>query len=87
MVMMVMVSLAFAVGGVMLGEMWSWAVEGYRVGNSHMSYRAERLIWSRHRGALFVRALVLFWVVAGGVGRRMGAGASYRQSGSPGSLW
>jgi hypothetical protein len=63
-VMFLLLSFAFAVGGVMLGEVWSWIVERYRVGNPHMSYRAQRLIWSRHPTALFTGAMVIFWLAA-----------------------
>jgi hypothetical protein len=35
-----------------------------------MSYRAQRLIWSRHPAALFSGALVLFRLVAVDVARR-----------------
>jgi len=63
-IMLLLLSMGFALGGIMIGEMWSWFLEGYRVGNGHMSYRAQRLIWSRHPAALFSGALVLFWLVA-----------------------
>jgi hypothetical protein len=63
-VMMSVLALGFAVAGTMLGEMWSWLVEGYRVGNPHMSYRAERLIWSRHPTVVLSGAFVLFCVAA-----------------------
>jgi len=63
-VMFLLLSFAFAVGGVMLGEMWSWIVERYQVGNPHMSYRADRLIWSRHPTVLFTGAIVIFWLAA-----------------------
>jgi hypothetical protein len=63
-VMFLLFSFAFAVGGVMLGETWSWIVERYRVGNPHMSYRAQRLIWTRHSGVLLTGAIVIFWLVA-----------------------
>jgi hypothetical protein len=39
-------------------------VERYRVGNPHMSYRAERSIWSRHPTALLTGAIVIFWLAA-----------------------
>ena len=69
-VMMSVLSLGFAIAGSMLGEVWSWFVEGYRVGNPHMSYRAQRLIWSRHPNIVLGGAFVLFWVAAV-VARRM----------------
>jgi hypothetical protein len=42
-------------GCVILGEMWSWLAETYRIGNDHMSYRAYQLWWGRHRFELFLR--------------------------------
>jgi hypothetical protein len=64
-------SAGFAAGGNMLGEVWSWLVEGYRVGNPHISYRAQRLVWSRHPALLFACGFVLFWAAAlATVGRR-----------------
>lgn len=41
--MALFISLAFAATSALLGEVWNWAVEGHRIGNSHMSYRAGRL--------------------------------------------
>ena len=46
----------------MLGEVWIWVVEGFRVGNGHMSYRGDRLFWARHRFELFAAALLIFWL-------------------------
>jgi hypothetical protein len=63
-VMLLLFSFAFALGGVMIGETWSWIVERYRVGNPHMSYRAQRLIWSRHPTALLASAIVIVWLAA-----------------------
>ena len=57
-------------GCVMLGEMWSWFAETYRIGNEHMSYRAGRFWWNRHRFELFVSALGVFCLAAGVAGRR-----------------
>ncbi|HVC18788.1 MAG TPA: hypothetical protein VNE16_01825 [Vicinamibacterales bacterium] len=44
---------------------WAGAIEVIRVGNVHLSYRALRLPWSRHRAAVFLTALLLFLAVAG----------------------
>ncbi|MGZ4789997.1 MAG: hypothetical protein ACXVZX_15860 [Terriglobales bacterium] len=57
-------SLIFAVGAVMLGEIWSGFVESHRIGNIHMSYRFQRLLWARHREELFAGALLVFWLAA-----------------------
>ena len=58
------VSLALALGATMLGEQWNWFVETHRIGNNHMSYRADRLFWARHRLELFTAALLIFWMAA-----------------------
>ena len=39
-------------------------LEGYRIGNSHMSYRAGRLFWVRYRPELFAGAVIVFWLAA-----------------------
>jgi len=69
-IMVVFVSLIFAIGGTMLGEIWAGFIETYRIGNDHLSYRAFRLLWSRHQAALFVVILILFWLVAAEMYRR-----------------
>lgn len=64
-VMALFMSLVMAFGCVMLGEMWSWFAETYRIGNGHISYRAYRFWWARHRVELFVSAVAVFWSAAG----------------------
>jgi hypothetical protein len=48
-------SLAMAAASAMLGDLWSWFIEGLRVGNDHMSYRVERLWRVRNRTGLRMR--------------------------------
>lgn len=50
--------------GVAFGEIWSGTAETIRVGNGHLSYRADRIPWGRHRLGLFVGGVVLFWLMA-----------------------
>ena len=69
--MALLVSLALAVGSTMLGEMWNWIVETHRIGNNHISYRADRLFFAKHRLELFVAALVIFWLAAINAARRV----------------
>jgi hypothetical protein len=69
--MALFVSLALAAGGTMLGEQWNWFVEGHRIGNNHMSYRADRLFWAKHRFELFAAAWMIFWLAAINAARRM----------------
>jgi hypothetical protein len=69
-IMTLLLSLAFALGSTMLGETWSRLVESYRIGNSHMSYRDDRLPGARHRTGLFVGALIVFWLAAAEFARR-----------------
>ena len=69
--MILLLSLAFAVAGTMIGRLWSGTAEVFRVGNGHLSYRALRLPWLRHETALFACMLILFWLAAIEVTRRM----------------
>lgn len=55
----------------MLGEQWSWFVELHRIGNNHMSYRADRLVWAKQRFELFAASLMIFWSAAFNAARRM----------------
>lgn len=74
-VMTLFLALSFAFASVMLGEMWSWFVEGWRLGNGHMSYRAIRLPWARYRTELWTGMLLLFIAVAALAARGRPAGA------------
>jgi hypothetical protein len=49
--------------GVMLGEVWSWTWESYRLGNGHMSYRVIRIPWTHLRLELFAAGAVLFLLI------------------------
>jgi hypothetical protein len=71
--MALFVSLAFAAGSIVIGEPWNSFVEGHRIGNGHMSYRADRLFVAKHRFELFAAALMIFWLVAIGAARRAAA--------------
>ena len=69
--MTLFLSLALAAGSTMLGEVWNWFVEGHRIGNHHMSYRADRLFWAKHRFELFAAALMIFWLAVINAARRV----------------
>jgi len=69
--MILFLSLALPVGFIMLGDVWARIAETYRVGNGHMSYRADRLLWARHQTALFSAACATFLLTAVEVARRM----------------
>jgi hypothetical protein len=69
--MALFVSVALAAGGTLHGEMWNWSVETHRIGNNHMSYRADRLFFARHRLELFVAAFMIFWLAAIHAARRV----------------
>jgi hypothetical protein len=47
-----------------VGEMWSWLVEMVRNDDLHISYRAFRLPWSRHRWLIYAVSAGLFLFVA-----------------------
>jgi hypothetical protein len=59
-VMLAFLALVLAAGSTLLGEVWCWYAESYRIGNHHMSDRVGRLWWGRHRPELFVAAFVVF---------------------------
>jgi hypothetical protein len=69
--MALFLSLVMAALGTMLGEMWSWLAEAYRIGNDHMSYRVPRLWCVQHRTELFAGAVIVFWLAAAAVARRV----------------
>jgi hypothetical protein len=68
-VMTLFLSLFIAAGSALLGEQWNWFAETQRIGNGHMSYRADRLWWGTHRLELFAGAVVVFWVFGMVTGR------------------
>ena len=70
-VMILCLSLVFAAGGAMLGELWCWYAESIRIGNGHMSYRGQRLWWVRHRSELFAGGATVFWLAGVRAARRM----------------
>lgn len=63
-VMSLLCSLAFGVGGLLLGEEWSTMAESIRVGTGHLSYRVDRLPWVQHRIGFFVLCVAVFWSAA-----------------------
>jgi hypothetical protein len=54
------VGIALSACGVQALVLWANLIEIARIGNAHMSYRADRLPWNHHGWALFVSGLVLF---------------------------
>ena len=69
--MILFLSVAFSIAFIMVGDIWARIAETYRVGNGHMSYRADRLLWVRHQPALFSAAFVTFLLTATEAARRM----------------
>ena len=63
-VMSLLCSLAFGVGGLLLGDQWSTMAESIRVGSGHLSYRVDRLPWVQHRIDFFVLCVAVFWSAA-----------------------
>ncbi len=70
--MALFLSLVFAAGCEMAGDLWSSLVENMRIGNGHLSYRGQRLWVTRYRPELFVGSLIVFWlaVAQGAYGMR-----------------
>lgn len=57
-------SIVVGAGAVVLFGLWTATVDMIRVGNTHMSYRADRNPWSQHQAELFLGGIVLFALVA-----------------------
>lgn len=68
--MVLVCSLVFGVVGMLLGEVWSTTAENLRIGTGHLSYRVNRLPWTRYRGELFFLLLAIFWSVGSFLGWR-----------------
>jgi len=63
-IMIILASLAFGIGGLMLGQQWSSLAESIRVGTSHLSNRSMRLPISKHPSETFVFGVALFLSMA-----------------------
>jgi hypothetical protein len=57
-------SVVFAAGATLLGEVWCGIAETHRIGNNHMSHRFARLLWARRRAEFFAGALLVFGLAA-----------------------
>src|SRR3954466_3582972 len=57
-------AIAVSVTGVIAGWIGSTIVEMIQIGDPHMSYRAERLLWNRHWLALEAGCVILYSLVA-----------------------
>src|SRR4051794_9254856 len=57
-------AIAVSVTGVIAGWIGSTMVEMIQIGDPHMSYRAERLLWNRHWLALEAGCVILYSLVA-----------------------
>jgi hypothetical protein len=60
-VMILLSSLAAGIGGLLSGVQLAQLIEAIRVGNGHMSYRADRIPWAHYQASLFGLYFVLFW--------------------------
>lgn len=63
-IMVSFAALACSAAAIMVGQIWSMLAENIRVGTGHLSYRVERLLWVRHKYALFAACLMLFLCAA-----------------------
>ncbi|HET6617369.1 MAG TPA: hypothetical protein VFH69_06130 [Gemmatimonadota bacterium] len=50
--------------GLMITQLWEWAVEWIRLSDSHLSYRAFRLPGQKHAAMIWVCAMAIFACVA-----------------------
>jgi hypothetical protein len=56
-------SVALGLVGFFVGDVWSGLAETVRVGNSHISYRLNRVPWRRYPEIMFGACVVLSWFV------------------------
>lgn len=61
---MLLASIAIGVVIVALGQVWAGYIEMLRLGNGHLSYRAQRIQWVHHRGETFVVVVVAVWCLS-----------------------
>ena len=55
------VSVVLGLVFLVLGHLWDGVIEMVRVGNTHMSYRVERLGWRESWDEVFVSSVLVFW--------------------------
>ena len=63
-VMSVLVSVAFSISGVIVGQQWSAVAESIRIGTAHLSNRGLRLPLNKHPGEGFLFGIALFLTIA-----------------------
>ena len=49
---------------VLIGEWYALAAEMTWIGNGHLSYRTDRILWNHHRLELFLTGVLFFFVIA-----------------------
>jgi hypothetical protein len=62
--MLIVAALAAGGAGLLAGNVWFGLIESLRVGNDHMSYRAERIPIRRHREVVFAACAAVFAAVS-----------------------
>jgi hypothetical protein len=62
--MTIVIALVFAAIGLFAGEVWTGLIESIRLGNGHVSYRADRVPWRQYPVPIFVVGTVVFLVAA-----------------------
>lgn len=68
-ILVVVMSIVIAGVGFMIGDMWSWQVDAWRLGNDHLSYRAFYRPWVQHPTAVVLATVALCAAVAASVRR------------------
>jgi hypothetical protein len=61
---MLAASLIVSAIAVPVGEIWAGIAEAIRIGNGHVSNRAFRMPWVRHRSEILAGGVLVFWMVA-----------------------
>ena len=63
-IMAVYACAVLSAAGALFADLWSLALESVRLGSGHLSDRTYRIPWARHRLALFIAVVLVFWIVA-----------------------
>ena len=58
--MTIAVALVFAAAGLFAGQVWTGLIESIRLGNGHVSYRADRVPWRQYPVPIFLAGVVVF---------------------------
>ena len=63
-IMTITMSVCVAAVGALVGYLWSFTLEIFRLNDGHLSYRAAQIPWRQYWPVMYFACLVIFWLVA-----------------------